>query len=176
LSTAGVLSGHGPSSKVSSTSLMRRKSCILKCSNTKPGPPLVSISTVRARPSAFGLPGQAGAEGRAAGGVAATASAAVGAGVATVAGAAVGVAAVAGAAAGTGATAGAGARLCANATHKTPKSKLANRSVDTTAARIVPSRKSRSPQWNFDAGGPLAGMAAGRSRSYAARRRLGLRS
>lgn len=52
LSTAGVLFGHGPSSKVSTTSLSRRKSCILKCSKPKPGPPVVSISTVRAMPMA----------------------------------------------------------------------------------------------------------------------------
>ena len=49
--------GQGPSSKVSTTSLLRRKSCCVKCSNPKPGPPVVSISTVRAIPSASGLPG-----------------------------------------------------------------------------------------------------------------------
>src|ERR1700754_2908901 len=53
--TAGVLTGHGPSSKVSTTSLSRRKSSVLKCSKPKPGPPVVSISTVRPTPSAFGL-------------------------------------------------------------------------------------------------------------------------
>ena len=55
LSTAGVFSGHGPSSKVSTTSLSRRKSNCLKCSKPNPGPPVVSISTTRARPSATGL-------------------------------------------------------------------------------------------------------------------------
>src|SRR5271154_3465210 len=55
LSTIGVLSGQGPSSKVSTTSFSRRKSYCLKCSVPKAGPPVVSISTVRDRPSAFGL-------------------------------------------------------------------------------------------------------------------------
>src|SRR5712671_2936322 len=55
LSTAGVLSGHGPSSNVSTTSLSRRKSSCLKCSKPNPGPPVVSISTVRPTPRAFGL-------------------------------------------------------------------------------------------------------------------------
>src|SRR6202042_1011912 len=55
LSTAGVLTGHGPSSKVSTTSLSARKSSCLKCSKPKPGPPVVSISTTRLRPSASGL-------------------------------------------------------------------------------------------------------------------------
>src|SRR6476659_1394339 len=54
-STDGVLTGHGPSSKVSTTSLSRRKSSCLKCSKPKPGPPVVSITTVRATPSASGL-------------------------------------------------------------------------------------------------------------------------
>src|SRR4029450_11768409 len=73
-STAGVFLGHGPSSKVSTTSPSRRKSWVLKCSKPKPGPPVVSISTVRKTPSAFGLPGQeepalgGGAAGAAAGG------------------------------------------------------------------------------------------------------------
>src|SRR5215471_18206889 len=58
LSTAGVLPGHGPSSKVKTTSWSRRKSCILKCSQPKPGPPVVSISTVRDTPKALGFPGQ----------------------------------------------------------------------------------------------------------------------
>src|SRR3982751_5235253 len=53
-STEGVLTGHGPSSKVSTTSLSRRKSSCLKCSKPKPGPPVVSISTVRDTPSAPG--------------------------------------------------------------------------------------------------------------------------
>src|SRR6185295_16464462 len=53
--TEGVFTGHGPSSKVSTTSLSRRKSSSLKCSKPKPGPPVVSISTVRPMPSAFGL-------------------------------------------------------------------------------------------------------------------------
>src|SRR5205807_5153657 len=57
---AGVLAGHGPSSNVSTTSPARRKSMPLKCSKPKPGPPVVSISTVRARPSPLGLPGQDG--------------------------------------------------------------------------------------------------------------------
>src|SRR5271168_2980851 len=55
LSTIGVLSGHGPSSKVNTTSLSRRKSYCLKCSVPKAGPPVVSISTTRDRPSALGL-------------------------------------------------------------------------------------------------------------------------
>src|SRR3954469_934192 len=59
LTTAGVLPGHGPSAKVSTTSLSRRKSSCLKCSKPKPGPPVVSISTTRPIPSASGLPEQA---------------------------------------------------------------------------------------------------------------------
>src|SRR3978361_1567102 len=55
LSTEGVLTGHGPSSKVSTTSLSVRKSSCLKCSKPKPGPPVVSISTTRLTPSASGL-------------------------------------------------------------------------------------------------------------------------
>src|SRR5579864_7483411 len=55
LSTAGVLSGHGPSSNVNTTSCSRRKSYCLKCSKPKAGPPLVSISTTRAKPMAPGL-------------------------------------------------------------------------------------------------------------------------
>src|SRR6266571_1370510 len=68
-STEGVFTGHGPSSNVSTTSLSRRKSRSLKCSKPKPGPPVVSISTVRPMPSALGLvqAGLAGA-GAAAGG------------------------------------------------------------------------------------------------------------
>src|SRR5437763_2614065 len=54
-STAGVLPGHGPSSKVSTTSFGSRKSSCLKCSKPKPGPPDVSISTTRPTPSASGL-------------------------------------------------------------------------------------------------------------------------
>src|SRR4051812_22417983 len=53
--TEGVFTGHGPSSNVSTTSLSRRKSRSLKCSKPNPGPPVVSISTVRATPRAFGL-------------------------------------------------------------------------------------------------------------------------
>src|ERR1019366_3552257 len=53
--TEGVLSGHGPSSNVSTTSLSRRKSSCLKCSKPNPGPPVVSISTTRPIPSASGL-------------------------------------------------------------------------------------------------------------------------
>src|SRR5437763_15218284 len=53
--TAGVLTGQGPSSKVSTISLSVRKSSCLKCSKPKPGPPVVSISTTRATPSASGL-------------------------------------------------------------------------------------------------------------------------
>src|SRR6185436_14221612 len=55
LSTEGVLTGQGPSSKVSTTSWSRRKSSCLKCSKPKPGPPVVSISTTRVTPSALGL-------------------------------------------------------------------------------------------------------------------------
>src|SRR4051794_3075125 len=76
LSTAGVLTGHGPSSKVSTTSLSRRKSSCLKCSKPNPGPPVVSISTVRPTPSAFGLL-QAALAGCAAAGAAAAAGAGV---------------------------------------------------------------------------------------------------
>src|SRR6185436_10335733 len=54
LTTAWVV-GHGPSSKVRTTSLSRRKSCCLKCSRPNPGPPVVSISTTRATPSASGF-------------------------------------------------------------------------------------------------------------------------
>src|SRR6478672_6184215 len=54
-STEGVLTGHGPSSNVSTTSLSRRKSSCLKCSKPKPGPPVVSISTMRPMPIALGL-------------------------------------------------------------------------------------------------------------------------
>src|SRR6202011_332690 len=53
--TEGVLTGQGPSSKVSTTSLSRRKSSCLKCSKPNPGPPDVSISTTRAIPSALGF-------------------------------------------------------------------------------------------------------------------------
>src|SRR5436190_7427997 len=90
-STAGVFFGHGPSSKVSTTSPCRRKSWVLKCSKPKPGPPVVSISTTRPTPSALGLPGQevpvaaaAGAAGAAAGvaGVAAAGAAPFAAGAA----------------------------------------------------------------------------------------------
>ena len=42
--------GQGTSSKVRTTSLSRRKSYCLKCSKPKPGPPVVSISTMRERP------------------------------------------------------------------------------------------------------------------------------
>src|SRR5215469_10162899 len=76
-STAGVFLGHGPSSKVRTTSPSRRKSCALKCSNPNPGPPVVSISTTREMPIALGLlqevamaegsGGAAGAAGAAAG-------------------------------------------------------------------------------------------------------------
>src|SRR5215469_6259872 len=54
-STAGVFFGHGPSSKVSTTSPSRKKSWLLKCSKPKPGPPVVSISTTRETPMASGL-------------------------------------------------------------------------------------------------------------------------
>src|SRR6516225_292791 len=62
-STARVFFGQGPSSKVSTTSPSRRKSWLLKCSKPKPGPPVVSISTTRDTPSAFGLPGHEDAAG-----------------------------------------------------------------------------------------------------------------
>ena len=102
-STAGVFFGHGPSSKVSTTSPSRRKSWLLKCSKPKPGPPVVSISTVRETPSALGLPGHetavVGATVAACGGAAAAgagagaAAAAAGACARTVAGAGAGIAA-----------------------------------------------------------------------------------
>ena len=47
--------GHGPSSKVSTTSLSARKSNCLYCWKPKPGPPVVSITTMRLTPSASGL-------------------------------------------------------------------------------------------------------------------------
>src|SRR4051794_21503028 len=56
-STAWVFFGQGPSSKVSTTSPSRRKSWLLKCSKPNPGPPVVSISTVRDTPNALGFPG-----------------------------------------------------------------------------------------------------------------------
>src|SRR5260221_2935711 len=76
-STAGVFNGHGPSSKVSTTSLSRRKSSFLKCSKPKPGPAVVSISTVRPTPSAPGVlhAALAGCGGCAAAGAAAGAAA-----------------------------------------------------------------------------------------------------
>src|SRR3954454_10326171 len=82
--TDGVLTGHGPSSNVSTTSLSRRKSRSLKCSKPKPGPPVVSISTVRPTPSALGLlqGGRAGAAACFGAGVAAAGGAAAGAGAA----------------------------------------------------------------------------------------------
>src|SRR5581483_5846113 len=78
LSTAGVLPGQGPSSKVRTTSLLRRKSYCLKCSKPKPGPPVVSIWIVRATPSALGLVHFAAATGVAAGAGAGTGEAAGG--------------------------------------------------------------------------------------------------
>src|SRR6185436_2153539 len=47
--------GHGPSSNVRTTSLSRKKSCCLKFSKPKPGPPVVSISTALETPSALGF-------------------------------------------------------------------------------------------------------------------------
>src|SRR5262245_11741631 len=111
LSTAGVLPGHGPSSNVNTTSPLRRKSCILKCSQPKPGPPVVSISTTRETRIAFGFAhDDAGA---AAGGGAA----------ANVAGA--------GAA---GAAPAAGALVCAHATVNAPTE------TDTTIAHALATR------------------------------------
>src|SRR6476619_6028031 len=104
-STEGVLPGHGPSSKVSTTSWSRRKSSCLKCSKPKPGPPVVSISTVRPTPSALGLV-QAARAGCAVAGAAAGAAAVCGA-------AAAGAAAGAGAALGAAAACGAAAPLAA---------------------------------------------------------------
>src|SRR6476661_10393317 len=70
-STAGVFLGHGPSSKVSTTSPSRRKSWLLKCSKPKPGPPVVSTSTTREIPKALGLLHEVGiAEGHGAAGAA----------------------------------------------------------------------------------------------------------
>src|SRR5215207_1117577 len=66
LSTAGVV-GHGPSSKVSTTSLSVRKSNCLYCRKPKPGPPVVSITTMRLTPSASGLAQAADRAGWAAG-------------------------------------------------------------------------------------------------------------
>ena len=70
-STAGVFSGHGPSSKVSTTSLSRKKSYCLKCSVPNAGPPVVSISTTRETLKASGLAQDAEALFGAGGGVAA---------------------------------------------------------------------------------------------------------
>ena len=56
---AGGVCGHGPSSKVRTISSLRRKSWSLKCSKPNPGPPAVSMATVRITPSGFGLPGHA---------------------------------------------------------------------------------------------------------------------
>src|SRR5260221_2503871 len=81
LSTDGVLTGHGPSSNVSTTYLSHRKSICLKCSKPNPGPPVVSISTMRAIPIASGF---------AHGGFFAAAGAAAGAGTACGAAAALG--------------------------------------------------------------------------------------
>src|SRR5215213_2184688 len=53
-STAGVV-GHGPSSKVSTTSFSVRKSSCLNCWKPKPGPPVVSATTTRLTPSASAL-------------------------------------------------------------------------------------------------------------------------
>src|SRR5262245_12202298 len=86
-STAGVLLGHGPSSKVRTTSPGFRKSWLLKCSKPKPGPPVVSICTVRVSPSASGLPGQETGWGVGAGGGALAAGADGAAGVPDAAGA-----------------------------------------------------------------------------------------
>src|SRR5215218_7009792 len=80
-STAGVLPCQGPSSNVSTTSPARRKSCILKCSQPKPGPPVVSILTTRVTPSALGLAAQVAAGAVAWGGAAARVGAEPGAGV-----------------------------------------------------------------------------------------------
>src|ERR1700745_965063 len=77
--TIGVFSGQRPSSKVSTTSLSRRKSYCLKCSVPNAGPPVVSISTTRERPIAFGL-SQAGMPFAAGGLAAADGAGAAGAG------------------------------------------------------------------------------------------------
>src|SRR5262249_17917528 len=109
--TAGVLPSHGPSSNVSTTSPLRRKSCILKCSQPKPGPPLVSISTTRETRIAFGfVHDDAGA---AAGGGAAANAAGAGA---------------------AGAVPAAGALVCAHATVNAPTE------TDTTIAHALATR------------------------------------
>src|ERR1700730_6585798 len=81
-STDGVLTGQGPSSKVSTTSLSRRKSSCLKCSQPTPGPPVEPISPTRATPRASGLAhaGFAAAGAGAGAGAACGAAAALGAG------------------------------------------------------------------------------------------------
>src|SRR5215469_10857634 len=84
--TSCVLCGQGPSSKVSTTSPGCRKSYCLKCSKPNPGPPVVSISTVREMPSALGLAQLADA------GVAGAGMRVVGTGTGTAAGARGGVA------------------------------------------------------------------------------------
>ena len=53
--TAPFELAQGPSSKVRTTSLSRRKSYCLKCSKPNPGPPVASISTMRERPIPPGL-------------------------------------------------------------------------------------------------------------------------
>src|SRR5689334_11987886 len=103
-STDGVLTSHGPSSNVSTTSLSLRKSSCLKCSKPKPGPPVVSICTTRETPIASGVLLQATF------GPGGGAGAACGAGAAGVAGAA-----PLAAAGGAGAAAPLAAGVCAKA-------------------------------------------------------------
>src|SRR5882762_6995270 len=125
--TDGVLSGHGPSSNVSTTSLSRRKSSCLKCSKPNPGPPVVSISTMRAIPIALGF----------AHGAFAGAAAGVGAGVACGAAAFLGAAA---AGAGAGAACGTAAPLLAAVCdHAAPDahSETALAKINPAAMRIL---------------------------------------
>src|ERR1700716_1531363 len=69
--TEGVLTGHGPSSNVSTTSWSRRKSSCLKCSKPNPGPPVVSSALGFAHGAFAGAGAAAGAGAGAACGAAA---------------------------------------------------------------------------------------------------------
>src|SRR6266540_1889124 len=139
-STAGVFFGQGPSSKVSTTSPSRRKSWLLKCSKPKPGPPVVSISTVRAMPSAFGLPGH-DEPALAAGGGAAAGVGAAEAGFAAVFGAAcatvVGAASTGATSAGAAATGGAVTGAAATGTTVTGAAVLAGFAASAAVAATV---------------------------------------
>src|SRR5205807_6536801 len=148
-STAGVFFGQGPSSKVSTTSPSRRKSCALKCSKPKPGPPVVSISTTREMPNALGLLHQLVGMAAGIGALAwATAAGASAARAEPVAGLSISVTAVVGArpsvgAACVGSDAGMGL-FCQKITPNTP-----THSRIASADAIVARRMSDPPTWGF---------------------------